>query len=424
MGENLSNKSNKSIYGEWVNIVRYGEIAVKGKETRNRMEKRLKRNIIDALNKNNVKYRSVSRIYGRIIVNSFDNEEECNRSAYVLSKVMGVVSVSPAVKTKFTGLDDLVNKAVKFFIKRINGDTFAVEVNRVGQHSFTSIDVKKIVGKKLVELSKLKVDLENPEYTAYIEIRGSTVYFYDKIVKGPGGLPIGSEGKVISLFSGGIDSPVASWLMMKRGCEVDFLLFDIGGREQVENVLLVAKALINRWGYGYRPKLYVINLRRLIPKIALYVPEHYIVIILRRLMMRIASMLARKVNAKALVTGESLGQVASQTLDNLYTIDEAADIPVLRPLIGFDKNEIAELARIIGTYSYSIRVKEYCLVGTKKVITRASLEKVREIEKRMQITTDDLMNLIDSMEEYDLWNIDIEDQLESRRLSRRLKCKA
>ncbi len=403
----------KSIYSKWVNIVRYGEIAVKGVRTRNRMENRLKRNILDALDKNNIKYKSISKIRGRIIINNFNDEEECNRVAHIVSRIMGVVSVSPAMKIKFIGLDDLVNKAVEFFIKRINGNTFAVDVHRIGQHSFTSIDVEKIIGKKLVKLSKLKVDLENPEYTAYIEIRGSIAYFYDKIVKGPGGLPIGSEGKVLSLFSGGIDSPVASWFMMKRGCEVDFLLFDIGGKEQVKNVLFVAKALIDRWGYGYRPKLYVINLRQLIPKITLYVPEHYIVIILRRLMMRIASVLAKKVNAKALVTGESLGQVASQTLDNLYIIDEAANISVLRPLIGFDKNEIAKIAQTIGTYGHSIRMREYCLIGAKKVVTRASLEKVREIEKRMQITTNDIMNLISSMDEYDLWSIDVENHLGS-----------
>ena len=394
--------------GNWIVIVRYGEISVKGKRTRERMERILIRNIRDALLKNYIEFSHISRIPGRIIITGFADEEEAVNASKILSRVMGIVSSSPAILIKFKSLDDLILKSYSFYIDRIQGSTFAVDVRRTGIHDFTSIDVEKALGKMILSHKNIKVDLNKPDYTAYIEVRDNRAFLYDKVFHGPGGIPIGCEGRVLSLFSGGIDSPVATWMMMKRGCKVDMVLFNIGGVEQVKAVLSVAKALVNRWGYGYSPKLYVINMFPLITKILMHSPERYIVIVLRRLMVKIASYLAEKIRAKAIVTGESMGQVASQTLDNIYVINEASNLPVLRPLIGFDKQEIVDLAQRIGTYEYSIKVKEYCLLGARKVVTRCSLGEVKEIENRIGISDEDIYRSIEEAEIYDLWRIDVE----------------
>jgi len=185
------------------------------------------------------------------------------------------------------------------------------------------------------------------------------------------------------LFSGGIDSPVASWMILKRGCRVHLLFFNIGGEPHLKGARKVAEVLAKKWFYGYKPKLYVVDIRPIIPFIAEKVPEHYRIIILRRTMMRIAEKLAWKIGAEALVTGESLGQVASQTLRNLRVIDDAVDVLVLRPLIGFDKQEIVDMAMKIGTYEESKKLEEYCTLGIRKPTTRANLEEARRYEEQL-----------------------------------------
>ena len=401
--------------GEWVILVRYGEISVKGWRTRVRMEKLLIRNILDAIKSvGDVVDVRVYREPGRVFVAGFDSESSALNYTSVLSRVMGIVSLSTTYMINYSDLDDLVEKAYKFFSERIKGFSFAVRTRRSGVSSFTSMDVSRKLGKLIVDRLGLRVDLENPDYIAYVEVRGGKAYLYDNVVKGPGGLPIGSEGRVLVLFSGGFDSPVATWFMMRRGCYADLVLFNIGGSDQVEVAKLVAYKLMSNWAYGYNPKLYIVDLRPLIPRILSSVSEGYVVIILRRLMMRLASRLARRIKAKALVTGESLGQVASQTLDNLVVIDRASELPVLRPLIGFDKNEIIEYARLIGVYEYSSKMREYCLIGARKTVTRASFEKALEYESRIGVGDNELENLLDHVKVYDIKNISVKDVLPTR----------
>lgn len=367
------------------------------------MERLLASNILDALGAAGGDRRlRVVRGMGRIYVVGFETEEESSKYLEVLSRVMGVVSISPALLVEFSDLNDLVERASEFFEPRVRGSSFAVRARRVGAHDFTSVDVARLVGRELVERTGLRVDLTSPDYTARIEIVNDRAYFYDKIVRGPGGLPIGSEGYVISLFSGGIDSPVASWFMMRRGCAVDLLLFNIAGSEQVEVAKEVARELMSKWGYGYRPKLFVVDLRPAVSRIVASVPESYIVVVLRRLMMRVASKLAKALGAKAIVTGESVGQAASQTLDNLSVIDQASEVMVLRPLLGLDKDEIVKYAKRIGTYDCSIRLPEYCPVGARRVTTMARLDKVLKYEGRVGISDGDVERLASEAKAYDI----------------------
>lgn len=387
-------------------MIRFGEISIKGEYSRRRMEKRLLKNIREVLNNNNI-HAFIYSSRGRIWVCCFESEEKSLSISNILTYVMGIVSLSPVFRISFNSLEELNNSATKFFSNRVKDKVYAVRVRRVGIHNFTSKDVEKIVGASLIRYGT-KVDLEDPEYIAYIEIRDNYAYLYDKIIKGPGGLPLGSEGKVLSLFSGGIDSPVATWFILKRGCIADLVLFNIGGDRQIWSVAMVAKVLADRWFYGYKPKMYVIDVRPLIARIVTVAPEGYIVILLRRFMNKIAERLAQHIGALALVTGESLGQVASQTLDNLSVIEEVVKIPILRPLIGMDKDEITAMARKIGTYEYSIRVEEYCSLGARVTLPRVDSTKVREYEDKIGLTYEEIDKMINDSIILDLKSLELE----------------
>lgn len=364
-------------------LVRYSEIALKGHASRRRMEKLLAGNIVDALESNGYEGKRVWVREARVWVCCFGSEEEAVDAGGHVARVMGVVSVSPVTEYVFDNLEHLVELGRKFFRYRVRGKIFAVRAHRVGEHDFTSKDVERLLGEALLREGARAVDLENPEYEAYVEIRWGQVYFYDKIIRGPGGLPVGSEGTVLALFSGGIDSPVASWMTLKRGCHVHLLFFNIGGKPHLEGARRVAEVLAKKWFYGYKPKLYVVDIRPVIPLIVEKVPEHYRIIILRRTMMKMAEKVAERIGAEALVTGESLGQVASQTLRNLRVIDDAVNMLVLRPLIGFDKQEIVDMAIKIGTYDESKKLQEYCSLGVTKPTTRARLDEARMYEEQL-----------------------------------------
>ncbi len=391
----------------WLLLARYSEIALKGRRSRRRMENLLVKAIRDVLKSHGYRNKKIEIREARIWIHRFESEEEALEASKRVARVMGLVSVSPVKGFVHSGLNDIVELGRKFFSNRVKGKTFAVRARRVGEHDFTSKDVESKLGEALLDAGAKKVDLEKPEYIAYVEVRWGEVYFYDKIIKGPGGLPIGSEGRVLALFSGGIDSPVAAWLMLKRGCIVDYVFYNIGGEPHVKNMLPVAKVLADYWSYGYQPKLYIIDARPLTLLLAEKIPEHLRVVVLRRLMKKIASILAEKTSAKALVTGESLGQVASQTLQNLVVIDRAAPVTVLRPLIGFDKQEIVELARTIGTYEYSIKLQEYCAMNVSKPATHASLKEVEEAEKSLGEITSIIETLVENVKEIDLRKLEI-----------------
>ncbi len=391
----------------WLLLARYSEVALKGRRSRKRMENLLVKAIRDALKSHGYRDKKIEVREARIWIHGFESERESLEAGKRVARVMGLVSVSPVKGFIHSGLNDIVELGKKFFGERVKGKTFAVRARRVGEHDFTSKDVEAKLGEVLLNVGARKVDLEKPEYVAYVEVRWGEVYFYDKVIKGPGGLPIGSEGRVLALFSGGIDSPVAAWLMLKRGCIVDYVFYNIGGEPHVKNMLPVAKVLADYWSYGYKPRLYIVDARPLTLLLAEKVPEHLRVIVLRRLMKKIASILAEKIGAKALVTGESLGQVASQTLQNLVVIDRAAPAIVLRPLIGFDKQEIVELSRAIGTYEYSIKLQEYCAMNVRKPATRASLKEVEEAEKNLGEITSIIKTLVGNAKEIDLRKLEI-----------------
>ncbi len=361
-------------------LLRYDELALKSRPVRGRWEKKLVREI-----KRAVKGAKVKREWGRIWVEAHGAEEK-------LKKIFGIHSFSPCEHFK---LEELEEASLKFAEQRLKDKkTFALQVNRVGEHEFTSQDIAKKLGAGILQrLPHLKVDLKNPEKEIFIEIRGNDCYLFDEVIPGSGGLPLGVEGKVVALISGGIDSPVAAWMMMKRGCEVVPLYLD--NRPFADDATLERAILVTDVLKEYQPniELNVVQHGDFLVKAKKFLKqkgaENYTCVICRREMYRKAEQLARKVEAKAIVTGESLGQVASQTLDNLHAIDSAANIPIFRPLIGFDKLESINLARKIGTFETSIMpvmgcgasAGRGCGAAPRKPATKARLEKVLELEK-------------------------------------------
>ncbi|MCE4618386.1 MAG: tRNA sulfurtransferase [Desulfurococcales archaeon] len=344
---------------EEVVIVRYSEIAVKGRHTRPRLERLLAKHIEEAMRRRGVEGR-VERLQGRILIRDPSDSEKAAISA---ARVFGVKSTSPAKVVDFNGLDDLVEKAAEHFAPRVEGKVFRVTARRTGVHDFTSLDVEKELGARLLELGANRVDLHRPDYIAYVEVRGNRAYLYDRIIEGPGGLPLGSEEPTLVLFSGGFDSTAAAWLVMKRGSPADLVFFDIGVREVYNIMMEAAEALAREWIHGRRLKLYVVDFRDVASTVASNVRPKYRVLVMRRLMLVEAERIAVEKGYEALVTGESIGQVATQTVRNMRLIGSGVTLPVVRPVSGMDKDEVVRIVHRIGLYDIVSRQIEACRMG-------------------------------------------------------------
>ncbi|MBI3625354.1 MAG: tRNA 4-thiouridine(8) synthase ThiI [Candidatus Rokubacteria bacterium] len=254
-------------------------------------------------------------------------------------------------------------------------------------YPLTSVEINRALGTFVLERVKTRVDLEHPALTIHVEVLPNETFIYFDREPGPGGLPVGSSGTVVSLLSGGIDSPVAAWRMMKRGCRVEFVHFHsvpyLPPTSQQK-----ARALVDRLTERqFFSRLYLVPFGEIQREVVLAVPPPARVVVYRRLMVRIAEALARATGAHALVTGESLGQVASQTLPNLARIDEAAMLPILRPLIGMDKDEITGQAKTLGTFETSIEPDQDCctLFVPKHPATRMAVEEIQKLEERLNV---------------------------------------
>ncbi len=358
-------------------LVRYSEIFLKSEWVRKRWEDRLIKNIRRVLDCR------IRRERGRIWVITEDP-----KAKEKLKKIFGIVSFSECHHCRLEELDRFVVEFCRM-IGIEKAKTFAVRVKRVGTHDFTSQQKAAELGAVILRnFPHLKVDLDNPEVTIYVEIRGEDCYLFSEIVRGVGGIPLGVEGRLVSLFSGGIDSPVATWMMMKRGCEVIPVYFDCKPFTD-DSTLRRAKAVaevLREYDPDFELRIveHGVFLRRLKELLREMKLEGYTCVLCKRRMLRVAEEIAREEGAKGIVTGDSLGQVASQTLDNLAVIDEVCKLPVYRPLIGFDKLEVEEIARKIGTFEASTMQAKECGAVPKKPTTRAKLERVLEIEERLE----------------------------------------
>ncbi len=348
-------------------VVHYGEIGIKGKN-RDLFEKRLIENIKCVTEKR------VYRRYGKIIVDSDDK-----RLKKVLSKIPGIEYFSFGYSCN-TDLEEIKN-CVERIVKEKSFKTFKISAKRsFKKFPYTSLELNKILGEFVVENFGKKVDLKDPDVTIYVEISEKESFVYMEKTKGVGGLPVG-EGKVVSLLSGGIDSPVASFLMMKRGLEVIFVHFYRSDKNP-EKIKRIVEILGD-----YQPKsvLYLVPTELVQKKIVKLIPAKYRMLVYKRFMIKLANVIAEKEKAKALVLGDSIGQVASQTLDNINCVYASSSLPVFSPLIGFNKSEIVDLAKKIGTYEISIQPYEDCcsLLSSPHPETRCKKENIEKLEEKL-----------------------------------------
>jgi tRNA uracil 4-sulfurtransferase len=357
-------------------LVRYSEIFLKSDPVRRQWENTLIANIREVMPGIHVRNER-----GRIWLDG-------DVTPALLKNVFGIVSFSEVEHIRL----DEIESFLPDYCKRhgiLDAKTFAIRVKRVGKHDFSSND-KAIEYGNLIrqEFPHLRVNLAHPDKEIHIEIRNNEAYLYDNIVKGVGGLPLGVEGTLVALVSGGIDSPVAAWMMMRRGCRIlpVFIALDTFLDETTAARAERVVEILARYQPGI--KLTVINdafLAAAKKELVGRGLEKYTCIFCKRRMYRVVTEFARQKGAKGIVTGESLGQVASQTLDNLVVLtDAASDIPIHRPLIAFDKEEAIRIAREIGTFPESISRTSGCTAVPLGPSTKAKLETIREIEADLE----------------------------------------
>lgn len=274
---------------------------------------------------------------------------------------------------------------------------FAVKCRRVGTHDFSSREMAGFCGAAVIELTNAPVDLSNPEFKLFIEVREDKTYIFHDKIPGPGGLPIGTQGRMVALVSGGIDSPVATYLMMKRGCDITILNFNnhpyTGGSN--EKIIKIYHK-IQEYASGSELKLYQVNYGDFLKKCTEEAPPRMTCVLCKSGMYQIAEKIAKQEKALGIIDGSSVGQVASQTLPNILATRYSTSMPVLSPLIGLDKTEISEISEKIGTFPISTLPDSGCSAAPKHPETNAVLEKVLEVQEKIEMD-EELAKVISSL---------------------------
>lgn len=373
-------------------LIKYGEIGVKGKN-RYLFEDALVRQIRYALKKTDGEF-EVTKENGRIYataVSDFDFDE----AVEALKTVFGIIGICPVVQIEDNGFDDLADTVIKYFDSAYPDKHFSFKVNaRRARKNYPmdSMEINMEMGGRLLDaFPELSVDVHNPDVLLQIEIRNK-INIYSTEIPGPGGMPVGTAGKAMLLLSGGIDSPVAGYMVAKRGVELEATYFHAPpytSERAKQKVIDLAKLVAK---YSGPITLNVVNFTDI--QLAIYekCPHDELTIIMRRYMMRIAEELGKESGCLGLVTGESIGQVASQTMHSLYCTNEVCTMPVFRPVIGFDKQEIIDLSEKIGTYETSIQPFEDCctIFVAKHPVTKPNLNIIQRDEYNLDDCIDEL----------------------------------
>ena len=375
--------------GELLIVRLSGDLSTKARETRRRFVKRLLRNLRNALKTEGIAAKVV-RTHDRIFVEIAASEteraaSEAARAAETVARVFGVQSVSRVVKRSYATLEELIAAGVDLFSDAVRDKSFAVRARRVGTRNEIPLQTHDLIlalGEQLLTRAR-RVDLSHPEVTVQVEVMPSEAYFFSDTLRGYGGLPLGVEGRAIALVSGGFDSAVAAWQLMKRGVALDYVFCNLGGRTHQMGTLRVMEVIAKRWSYGFRPRFHAVDFSAVSEDLQANTMTRYHQVILKRLMLRAAEAVARDTGAVAIVTGDAVGQVSSQTLQNMAAISEATTLPILRPLVGLNKDEILVHAREIGTFDLSKVVGEYCALVSRKPATAAALPALLSEEKRL-----------------------------------------
>lgn len=376
-------------------LIKYGEIGVKGKN-RYLFEEALCQQIKYALKRCDGEFK-LSRTPGRVFVDAlsdFDYDEVIEN----LQAVFGITGICPVVRLEDEGFEKLAGEVVRYMdtVYPDKNITFKVAARRSRKnYPKNSMELNEDLGEVLLDhFPELKVDVHKPQVTLTVEIR-EKIYLYSEIIPGPGGMPVGTAGKAMVLLSGGIDSPVAAYMIAKRGVKVDAVYFHAPpytSERAKQKVVDLAKKVAKYTGPIY---LHVINFTDVQMHIYENCPHEELTIIMRRYMMRIAEHIAKETDCLGLVTGESIGQVASQTMQSLNCTNDVCDLPVYRPLIAFDKEDIVAISKKIDTYETSILPFEDCctIFVAKHPVTKPNLEVIRRHEEAAKEKLDELMQI-------------------------------
>lgn len=376
-------------------LIKYGEIGIKGKN-RYLFEDALVKQIRHALKRVDGEF-TVSKEQGRIyaeVLGEYDYEETIE----ALKKVFGIVGICPVVQIEDNGFDALAEEVVSYIdrIYKGAGKTFKVNARRARKnYPLNSMEINMELGGKILDaFPNMQVDVHKPEVMLNIEIR-QKINIYSEIIPGPGGMPVGTNGKAMLLLSGGIDSPVAGYMVAKRGVKIDAVYFHAPpytSERAKEKVIDLARLVAV---YSGPVHLHIINFT----DIQLYIyekcPHDELTIIMRRYMMRIAEHIAKETGSLGLITGESIGQVASQTMQSLAATNEVCTMPVLRPVISFDKQDIVDIALKINTYETSILPYEDCctIFVAKHPVTKPNVNIIKRSERNLEEKIDELISI-------------------------------
>ena len=382
-------------------LIKYGEIGVKGKN-RYLFEDALVRQIRFALEKVEGEF-VVSKENGRIYATA-QTEFDYDEAVEALKTVFGIIGICPVVQIEDNGFDDLAEHVIKYIDEAYpdKNVTFKVDARRARKnYPMNSMEINMEMGGRILDaFPEMKVDVHKPQVLLQIEIR-KHINIYSIEIPGPGGMPIGTAGKAMLLLSGGIDSPVAGYMVAKRGVQIEATYFHAPpytSERAKQKVIDLAKIVAK---YAGPINLHVVNFTDI--QLAIYekCPHEELTIIMRRYMMKIAEHFANEGGSLALITGESIGQVASQTIHNLAITNEVCNMPVFRPCIGMDKQEIVDIAEKIGTFETSIQPFEDCctIFVAKHPVTKGNLKRIKKSEEHLEDVIDDLMKeAIDSTE--------------------------
>ncbi|MFW9849399.1 MAG: tRNA uracil 4-sulfurtransferase ThiI [Candidatus Thorarchaeota archaeon] len=365
-------------------LLRYGEIAIKSNQTRRRMTSLLVRHLKTAMKEKEISYTKIRNEYGRIFIETDFPDEVAD----IASQTFGIVSTSPVVVTS-SDLQEIVDTGFAISENEFNRtDTFAVRARRVGSHDYSSQDIREGLGERIFEELKLPVDLKNPGQEITVEVRDKKAYLFTKIVEGVGGMPTGTQGKVVCTVSTGLDSPIAAYKVMKRGVVPVFVYFDNAPHtgEGCTDLAIRQTQVLASYIYNYDVKLYIVPHGLDLDEVKSHVGERQICVFCKRNMLRLAREIAIREDADAIVTGEIIGEQASQTTANLRAISQAVrDFPILRPLAGEDKVDIERLAQKIGTYQFAQEGLSCCTLAPQYPELNAKSEVLEEIESRMNL---------------------------------------
>lgn len=365
----------------------FPEIMMKSKPVRKRFSKILQGNIRNILLGYDDKIKVILEWDKIIVLTSNVSLENKETIIYVLKNTPGIVFFLEVQETDFIDIHDAYEMTKARVGETLTGKTFCVRVKRIGTHDFSSIDVERYIGGGLNQNTQaLGVQLKAPDVTINLEINNQKLFFIDKRHTGLGGFPLGSQESVLSLISGGFDSGVSSYQFIKRGSRVHYCFFNLGGAAHEIGVKQIAYQLWKRFASSHKVKFISISFEIVVSEILEKVDNGQMGVVLKRMMMRAGALVAERLNVEALVTGEALGQVSSQTLRNLSVIDKVTDMLILRPLIVTDKQDIIDCARDIGTAELSETIPEYCGVISQRPTVKAVIKKIQREEANLDMS--------------------------------------